>query len=148
MCRGLNLVLLDLLIQMLVRLQLANFILFCFKIYSRSYGYEKKFFIEQNKTCLSADRFGCVSLSQHWISKSIREEGKKDAECCGATFDVLTISKVAPQCLPLIVRHHFSQPVMLYRVLLACSTSCSSSSLLKKTTLPASGNTCAVPLGV
>ena len=43
---------LDLLIQMLAWLRLANFILFRFKIYSRSYGYEKKFFIEQNKIWL------------------------------------------------------------------------------------------------
>ena len=37
---------------MLERLRLANFILFLFKIYSRSYGYEKKFFIKQNKIWL------------------------------------------------------------------------------------------------
>ena len=49
---------------MLAWLQLANFILFRFKIYSRSYGYENNFFIEQNKACLSADRFGCVLLQQ------------------------------------------------------------------------------------
>ena len=30
----------------------TGFILFFFKIYSRSYGYEKKFFIEQNKIWL------------------------------------------------------------------------------------------------
>ena len=51
--------LLDLLTQMLARLQLANFILFFFKIYSHSYGYEKKFFIKQNKIWL---RFAHAAL--------------------------------------------------------------------------------------
>ena len=41
---------------MLARLRLANIILFFFKIYSRSYGYEKKFFIEQNNIWLRLTR--------------------------------------------------------------------------------------------